>query len=99
MISIELDELSENEYGSDLIYNNLPATYYYDDFSDNDSVVYENGNQDADLDDQFAFDYVGRNESYDKEWLLWYVYIYFCIEYSFFIFYLFSFFFFYFVRN
>ena len=89
MIFIELDELSENEYGSDLIYNKLPATYYYDDFSDNDSAIYENGNQDVDLDDQFAFDYVGRNVSYDKEWLLRYVYSFFVANISFII-YLFS---------
>ncbi|CAG8588117.1 16579_t:CDS:10, partial [Funneliformis mosseae] len=54
------DELLEDEYGSDLIYNNLPSTYYYDDYSDSDS-----GTHDEDLD----FD-LDKNVSYDKEWLL-----------------------------
>jgi hypothetical protein len=64
----------EDEYGSDLIYNSFPAAaYYYDDFSDSDSGTYENGIQDAYLDDQFAFDYISKNESYGKEWLLRYV--------------------------
>ncbi|CAG8651394.1 1656_t:CDS:10, partial [Funneliformis mosseae] len=51
------DELLEDEYGSDLIYNNLPSTYYYDDYSDSDS-----GTHDEDLD--FDRD---KNVSYDKE--------------------------------
>ncbi|CAG8625487.1 3625_t:CDS:10, partial [Funneliformis caledonium] len=54
------DELLEDEYGSDLVYNNLPSTYYYDDYSDSDS-----GTHDEDLD----FD-LDKNVSYDKEWLL-----------------------------
>ena len=75
MISIELDELSEEEYGSDLTYNSLPTIYNYDGLSDNDSVDYEDGNQDAYLDDQSAFDYVNKNESFDKDWLLRYLYV------------------------
>ncbi|RIA90966.1 Sec63 Brl domain-containing protein [Glomus cerebriforme] len=62
------DDLLESEYGYDLIYNSLPATYYYEDLSDNDSGIYEDGFQDAYSDDQSAFNYV--NKSYDKEWLL-----------------------------
>lgn len=46
--------------------------YFYGDFSDNDSYIYEDGIQDAYMDDQFAFDYISNNDSYDKEWLLRY---------------------------
>lgn len=67
-----LDELLENEYGSDLTYNSLPTMYFYGDFSDNDSYIYEDGIQDAYMDDQFAFDYISNNDSYGKEWLLRY---------------------------
>ncbi|GBC25635.1 uncharacterized protein OCT59_020043 [Rhizophagus irregularis] len=64
------DELLENEYGSDLTYNSLPTMYFYGDFSENDSYIYEDGIQDAYMDDQFAFDYISNNDSYGKEWLL-----------------------------
>ncbi|CAI2189312.1 554_t:CDS:10, partial [Funneliformis geosporum] len=54
------DELLEDEYGSDLIYNNLPTKFYYDDYSDSDSGLHE---EDLDFDRD-------KNIPYDKEWLL-----------------------------
>jgi hypothetical protein len=41
--------------------------YFYGDFSDDDSYIYEDGIQD---DDQFVFGYISNSDSYDKEWLL-----------------------------
>ncbi|CAI2176157.1 20276_t:CDS:10 [Funneliformis geosporum] len=60
------DELLEDEYGSDLIYNNLPTKFYYDDYSDSDSGLHE---EDLDFDRD-------KNIPYDKEWLLGYVFIF-----------------------
>ncbi|CAG8452307.1 15922_t:CDS:10, partial [Dentiscutata erythropus] len=60
------DNLEENEYGSDLLFNDLPTSYFYDDFFDNDL---DDEIQNIGL-DNIHDQHEDENVSFNKEWLL-----------------------------
>ncbi|RIB18575.1 Sec63 Brl domain-containing protein [Gigaspora rosea] len=60
------DNLEEDEYGSDLLFNDLPTSYFYDDYFDSDL---DNEIQDIGL-DNIHDQHEDENASFGKEWLL-----------------------------